>query len=139
MEFQKIREKIRVMNKGDRIALTVVVSILFVLTFLYICGFDVGDIILRFIIAVFIFGVLAVFVSIFEKQKKVAIEYPGDWDEMRKRILHRDAYTCSNCRITGTILHVHHVVPLSCGGTSTDSNLVTLCEDCHKAIHPHMR
>lgn len=65
--------------------------------------------------------------------------YPSNWDEIRKRILNRDAFTCINCGATNTIFHVHHVVPLSSGrGTSKDSNLVTLCEDCHTAIHPHM-
>ena len=74
-----------------------------------------------------------------EREKEYPV-YPDNWDEIRKRILERDAYTCTNCGVSDTILHVHHVVPLSSGiGTSEHSNLRTLCEDCHKAIHPHIR
>jgi 5-methylcytosine-specific restriction protein A len=32
-------------------------------------------------------------------------------------------------------LTVHHVIPLSDGGTHHESNLVTLCLDCHKELH----
>lgn len=32
-------------------------------------------------------------------------------------------------------LHVHHIVPLGCGGTNSFRNLITLCEECHGKIH----
>ena len=34
---------------------------------------------------------------------------------------------------------VHHIVSLRRGGTTTMSNLIHLCEDCHKSRHTHLR
>jgi hypothetical protein len=64
--------------------------------------------------------------------------YPDDWVELRMQVLARDGYRCANCPATHG-LHVHHIVPLSKGGTNQLSNLIVLCEDCHKKLHPHMR
>ena len=33
------------------------------------------------------------------------------------------------------ILHIHHIVPVRCGGTHESSNLVALCPNCHAAAH----
>lgn len=55
------------------------------------------------------------------------------WQQLRLRILDRDAWTCRFCGATDRTLHVHHghyiwgkdpwdYDPLS---------LITLCEDCH--------
>ena len=74
-----------------------------------------------------------------DNRSKVRANYPDNWDELRRNVLRRDAYRCRNCNASGTELHVHHVVPLTCGGTNNESNLTTLCEQCHKAIHPHMK
>ena len=64
--------------------------------------------------------------------------YPANWEELRKSALTRDGYKCGNCG--GAIgLMVHHIVPLSKGGTNSLGNLRTLCEECHRKLHPHMR
>jgi len=64
---------------------------------------------------------------------------PSDWRAKRADILERDGFTCGNCGKnaldTSAHLHVHHIVPRSRGGTHKPSNLKTLCERCHKAIH----
>jgi len=73
------------------------------------------------------------------KPTYVETEYPADWDEIRHSVLARDGYTCGNCGINSGPFHVHHIVPLSKGGTNNMGNLRTLCENCHKDIHPHMR
>lgn len=41
---------------------------------------------------------------------------------------------CCNC---GSDIHVeyHHIVPLFRGGTNKLSNIVPLCDRCHKAVH----
>lgn len=65
-------------------------------------------------------------------------QYPPNWAELRLEILRRDGHRCGNCGST-TNLHVHHIVPLSKGGSSDPGNLRTLCESCHKRLHPHMR
>lgn len=65
--------------------------------------------------------------------------YPPDWASIAERIRSRDNHRCRNCGRTDVLLQVHHIVPLSRGGTNRDENLVTLCDECHKRIHPHMR
>jgi len=57
---------------------------------------------------------------------------PGSkWDLLRKDVLARDHYKCTNCGKTSN-LTVDHKVPLSLGGTNLMSNLTTLCKDCHE-------
>ena len=41
---------------------------------------------------------------------------------------------CGNCR-TESNLHLHHVVPISLGGTNNIENLSILCKDCHSKAH----
>lgn len=60
----------------------------------------------------------------------------------RKRVLQRDGFTCQDCGcLVGSMEdpqptgHVHHVTPLSEGGTSRMDNLLTLCVDCHADRH----
>lgn len=63
-------------------------------------------------------------------------EYPEDWEDRRKQVLDRDGYECQKCGTTDTTLHVHHVTPISEGGSHRLSNLETLCERCHAKEHP---
>ena len=65
--------------------------------------------------------------------------------KVREVIVERDKYTCQLCShsdkehgygnvqygIAGS-LHIHHIIP---NGKATESNLVTLCDKCHKVIH----
>ena len=58
---------------------------------------------------------------------------------VRQYVLHRDGYTCQCCGAHGAVkktvkLHVHHLESRKVGGNAPD-NLITLCEDCHKAYH----
>ena len=56
------------------------------------------------------------------------------WQKMRLKILERDDFTCQICENTEKTLHVHHRFYWS-GNKPWDyeeSELVTLCEDCHK-------
>ena len=67
-------------------------------------------------------------------------DYPSDWNSRRRRVYKRDRYTCQNCGVSGgktgnAELHAHHIVPKSKGGTHKESNLITICKDCHKAVH----
>jgi len=67
-------------------------------------------------------------------------EYPADWNSRRKKVYKRDNHTCQNCGRTGSIdgdidLHAHHIVPKSKDGRHKLDNLVTLCSECHKAVH----
>lgn len=51
----------------------------------------------------------------------------------RLTILKRDRFVCQNCGITFPEyrLEVHHVEPVSKGGSDSECNLITLCIDCH--------
>lgn len=40
---------------------------------------------------------------------------------------------CGNCGRPAT--EVHHIVPLSLNGNDIETNLISLCNDCHMAIH----
>lgn len=43
-------------------------------------------------------------------------------------------HTCVNCGATENIEY-HHIVPLCVGGTNKLTNIVPVCNRCHKAIH----
>lgn len=53
----------------------------------------------------------------------------------REHALVRDKYTCQCCGKKNCRLEVHHIVFRRNGGSDALENLITLCEDCHKAIH----
>ena len=62
------------------------------------------------------------------------------WEKMREYILIRDKYKCCRCGDTG-VLEVHHKIHLTPGNiddaniTLNEKNLITLCRDCHFAVH----
>lgn len=58
-----------------------------------------------------------------------------EFSSRREAVLNRDNYTCQICGKRHTRLEVHHIIYRSQGGTDNEDNLITLCEDCHKAIH----
>lgn len=42
---------------------------------------------------------------------------------------------CENCEWQETICDLHHIIPLSKGGTNDHLNLITLCPNCHRLVH----
>ena len=52
----------------------------------------------------------------------------------RKAIYRRDGWRCALCDNTRYI-QVHHVIPRSFGGGSSEMNLITLCSVCHGQAH----
>jgi hypothetical protein len=66
-------------------------------------------------------------------------DYPQNWDEIRKKVYRRDGWRCQNCEARNIKLYAHHLIPLSEGGSNELENLITLCEECHKDMHFHMR
>lgn len=59
----------------------------------------------------------------------------GFWN-VREYVLARDGYKCQHCKgkSKDAILNVHHIESRKTGGNSP-SNLITLCETCHKEYH----
>jgi len=64
--------------------------------------------------------------------------YPPDWKYRVLLVLDRDSHTCTECGWPNGVkrkvrqLHVHHVKSHSRGGNHALSNLVTLCDICHR-------
>ena len=54
--------------------------------------------------------------------------------ELRQKIMIRDNYTCQICgkyMPDGVGLHIDHIIPVSKGGKSVESNLQVLCSKCN--------
>lgn len=69
-----------------------------------------------------------------EYSYKVRTERAKMSDSLRYNILKRDGFKCQICGATakdGAKLHVDHIVPVSKGGKTVDSNLRTLCDRCN--------
>ena len=64
--------------------------------------------------------------------------YPSDWEQISLEYRKRIGFICEDCGEYAPDGHVHHDIPVSRGGSSSESNLMLLCKDCHKRRHPHM-
>ncbi len=64
-------------------------------------------------------------------------DYPENWKIIIVEIKNRDGNKCVQCDSTNK-LEVHHILPLSRGGTNSKRNLITLCEGCHSKRHKHL-
>ena len=51
--------------------------------------------------------------------------------DVRYFVFARDEYTCQVCKKKNKILHTHHIIYRSKGGTDRADNLITVCSDCH--------
>lgn len=63
--------------------------------------------------------------------------YRGNWKKIRGRYIAAHPL-CEECLKNGRYTkaeQVHHIVPLSEGGSSRDENLMSLCSECHARIH----
>lgn len=61
--------------------------------------------------------------------------YPAGWDDLRAQVLDRHMHRCVNCHRIKQGLEIHHIVPVTQAGSHRPSNLVPLCDRCHKAAH----
>lgn len=58
------------------------------------------------------------------------------WQKLRLEIMERDDWKCRLCFSEGSTLNVHHKRYAGANPWDADSrDLVTLCEDCHTAMH----
>ena len=66
-------------------------------------------------------------------------EQTGFWN-VREYVLCRDNHECQHChgQTKDPILNVHHIESRKTGGNSP-SNLITLCETCHKEYHAKIK
>lgn len=58
-----------------------------------------------------------------------------DWPALRRRVFERDDYLCKYCPFPrrGAQLECDHVVPVSRGGLTVMSNLITACRPCNRS------
>lgn len=56
---------------------------------------------------------------------------------IKEMVLNRDNYTCQYCKgkRKDSKLEVHHIIYRSNCGSDDESNLITLCQTCHKLLH----
>jgi 5-methylcytosine-specific restriction endonuclease McrA len=59
---------------------------------------------------------------------------PEPYQRLRKQVLRRDGWKCQVCGSTQN-LQVHHKQLRSQMGSDDDSNVITLCVDCHEGVH----
>ena len=59
------------------------------------------------------------------------------FENTKAMVLNRDNYTCQYCKgkHKDSKLEVHHIVFRSKHGSDEESNLITFCHTCHKALH----
>jgi hypothetical protein len=67
----------------------------------------------------------------------------GDWYKLEAEVKKRDGGCCVFCNAKedpgNKVYHeVHHITPLSRGGTNSKSNLCTVCTTCHDRRHSHL-
>lgn len=76
------------------------------------------------------------------------IRYPGHgkrygsrWRKIRSMFLNANPF-CEKCKSEGRYTlasEIHHIIPLSKGGTHDLDNLMPLCKSCHAKIHASIR
>lgn len=61
--------------------------------------------------------------------------YGTEWIKRREYILARDEMLCQPCLAKNKLTkatEVDHIIPKAQGGTDDESNLQSICEDCHR-------
>jgi len=59
--------------------------------------------------------------------------YSKSWDDIRKIVYSRDSHRCVLCGKKGR-LHAHHIIPVRVSHDNSLSNLVSVCEKCHRKL-----
>jgi len=59
---------------------------------------------------------------------------PEEYKALCKRVWGRDGWRCRRCGLRDH-LHCHHVQFRSQGGPDESWNLLSLCSECHDAVH----
>lgn len=73
----------------------------------------------------------------FERSADSNKKYGRAWREIRRRYVSAHPL-CEMCLKEGRLTpvdEVHHIVPVSRGGTNEFSNLMSLCQSCHTKKH----
>ena len=71
----------------------------------------------------------------FRKRRRLRLD-PERYRQLKMKILERDGWKCQHCG-TRDQLQIHHMIRRSQSGDDSEGNLITLCSDCHRAIHAY--
>lgn len=67
--------------------------------------------------------------------------YGDKWQTLSSTVREQANWFCSKCgqdmSQSKHLLHSHHIIPLSKGGSNSVSNLQALCKKCHNEEHNH--
>lgn len=72
----------------------------------------------------------------YQRDPATGKRYSGEWRKIRGRYIKAHPL-CEMCKKGGKLApaeEVHHIIPLSKGGTHAASNLMSLCTSCHSTI-----
>ncbi len=67
------------------------------------------------------------------KQRPLRLD-PEAYRQLQLQVLERDGWRCQNCGAMDR-LEVHHLQFRSRSGDDNESNLITICHECHRAVH----
>ena len=73
----------------------------------------------------------------YHRNRETKKRYRRGWQLIRSAYAAKHPL-CEECLKRGVYTpteHVHHIVPLSEGGTNEEENLMALCRPCHSRIH----
>ena len=73
----------------------------------------------------------------YERSPQVNKTYGRAWKRIRDRYAAQHPL-CEQCLKEGRyapVEEVHHILPISKGGTHDEENLMSLCQSCHTRIH----
>ncbi|HAA8671009.1 TPA_asm: HNH endonuclease [Listeria monocytogenes] len=73
----------------------------------------------------------------YQRSSDVNKNYGRAWKRIRDRYV-QEHPLCEMCKADGRLTptdEVHHILPVSQGGTHDRSNLMSLCKSCHNNIH----
>ena len=71
------------------------------------------------------------------RDKAIRRKYGRAWKRIRDKYVSQHPF-CERCFEKGIVVpvdEVHHIKPLSEGGTHDQENLIALCKSCHAKIH----
>ncbi len=63
------------------------------------------------------------------------IDQPQPPERHKRTAFERDHHRCRFCGSDTGNLHLHHITPISDGGSHYPENLTTICASCHRLIH----
>lgn len=77
----------------------------------------------------------------------VVLERPQSWDKRRIRLEHESGSSqlnsergrqsaCYVCQYDMNYLYFHHIIEVQNGGSNATRNLIQICFECHKKLHP---